>query len=365
MRVHALPADYGDALLIEYDSPTTKWVLIDGGTSDSYATMLDRMKELMGSDRRLELLVITHVDQDHILGVLDLLQDVKNRFQIERIWFNGWRHLDPSHGAVLGPADGDRLSKLLDTDHHTVWNKPFSQSDPKELNNGAIVTHADDSPRRVSFAGLDIDIISPTPHRLRMFIDEWATATKRELDKPRKEPRESVPDNALGQPGFEKLLALKGGSDGSAANGSSIAFVLTADGKRVLFTGDAFKGVVAKGVKKLRKPGDDYLTVDLVKVSHHGSKNNTSKTLLKVVRSSKWLFCSNGKIHNHPDPQTVAWVIEHGRPDGVRPTVYFNYFNDLTNLFDKPAWKDKSIGHDYDTVYPYAGDNTRGVTVDV
>jgi hypothetical protein len=47
-------------------------------------------------------LVITHVDQDHILGVLAMLKDVERPEEFSDVWFNGFDR----------PAERQRVRKL-------------------------------------------------------------------------------------------------------------------------------------------------------------------------------------------------------------------------------------------------------------
>ena len=67
-----------------------------------------RIKELGGKANCVELLVITHVDRDHIEGVVQLLAPAKSNRFFRDIWFNGFHHLG-ALGAVNGRA-ADRAS---------------------------------------------------------------------------------------------------------------------------------------------------------------------------------------------------------------------------------------------------------------
>ena len=55
-------------------------------------------------------LVITHIDFDHIGGVLSLLQDKDLGVTFHDIWFNGWRHLPGSGFEEFGPVQGEKLT---------------------------------------------------------------------------------------------------------------------------------------------------------------------------------------------------------------------------------------------------------------
>src|SRR4051812_424731 len=73
IRLDLLPAKDGDSLLVTYgDQRRTRHLLIDGGRASSYP-MIKPVLASIGEP--LDLLVVTHVDQDHILGVLAMFKD--------------------------------------------------------------------------------------------------------------------------------------------------------------------------------------------------------------------------------------------------------------------------------------------------
>src|SRR6185436_15979126 len=92
-RIELLPARHGDCLLLEYgDAARPHRVLIDGGPIGAYGTLSQRLAALPADERELELLVITHVDGDHIEGCLKLLNH-RELATFRDIWFNGWPHI--------------------------------------------------------------------------------------------------------------------------------------------------------------------------------------------------------------------------------------------------------------------------------
>ena len=71
--IEMLPAEFGDALWIEYGEgakpdPVHR-VLVDCGTKTVYPTLRERIRALDANDRHFELFVVTHIDVDHIGGV--------------------------------------------------------------------------------------------------------------------------------------------------------------------------------------------------------------------------------------------------------------------------------------------------------
>src|SRR5580692_2216884 len=93
LRIEMLPASCGDGLWIEYgDGPEVHRVLIDGGLPGDARKLLARAAAV-GGPFRLELLVISHIDADHIGAPLGLLEKLPAGVEIGDVWFNGRGHL--------------------------------------------------------------------------------------------------------------------------------------------------------------------------------------------------------------------------------------------------------------------------------
>ena len=58
--------------------------------------MASRLRSLDAAGKVINLLVVTHVDNDHIMGIVQLFQELdrkKINIQIKEIWYNCYRHL--------------------------------------------------------------------------------------------------------------------------------------------------------------------------------------------------------------------------------------------------------------------------------
>src|SRR5512137_1873457 len=91
VNIEMLPAAHGDCLWIEYGTGQQAWrILVDGGPAHTYPALRERILHLPAADREFELLLVTHIDGDHIEGVIRLLQDAEAlQCRFQRIWFNG------------------------------------------------------------------------------------------------------------------------------------------------------------------------------------------------------------------------------------------------------------------------------------
>src|SRR4051812_5937024 len=73
-EIKMLPAREGDCLWLRYgDAKKPRQILFDAGRAATAVELKARFRALKRAERRFELLVISHVDRDHIEGALSLL----------------------------------------------------------------------------------------------------------------------------------------------------------------------------------------------------------------------------------------------------------------------------------------------------
>ena len=125
--IEMFPAQQGDSLWIEYGSREhPNRVLIDGGTPPTIAAVRERINSLASDDRQFDLIAVTHIDTDHIGGMLKLMSDPSLGISTDDFWFNGWPQLPGTDREErLGPIDGEILQRLIDQASFP-WNKSFN-----------------------------------------------------------------------------------------------------------------------------------------------------------------------------------------------------------------------------------------------
>ena len=311
-----LPAERGDALWLTYgEPPDLHHVLIDGGPKETIQTLVpaleDRIESLGTGVNRVELLTVTHVDTDHIQGVASLLSDHSRVKLFRDVWFNGYKHL-----GLLGGPDGERLTSALEP-NQSRWNRAFGGGPVAIPSTGEL-------PTKKLRGGLELTLLSPTPEDLARLAPKWVRECEKAGLVPGKGaevPRSWRRDRLLGL-NLELLAAKRYTRDRAEANGSSIAFIATYDGKSVLCAADAHSEVLERSLDRLG-PGPHTFTA--VKVSHHGSRANLSPGFLERVRSRNWLLSTNGARFSHPSPETIARIATTQR----KPVFHLNYVTPL------------------------------------
>ena len=332
--IELLPAAHGDAIWIEYGAASRPYrIVIDGGPAPTYeAGLRRRILDLPESKRKFELMVVTHIDADHIDGSLILLQELDAlKVGIDQLWFNGWTQLPDADKApgTYAPLQGEFLGGLIEVKKlHDAWNKFFDHR---------AVAVPDDGPLPfVDLAGgARLTLLGPTMADLRRLRARWTAAirdfspgdTKEALSRlaARREYRPPALPATFGPPEY--------GDDRSPANGSTIACVLDYKGVSVLLAGDAHARSLADSLKRLADERSvARLRFDAVKLPHHGSMSNISENWLQWVDCQRWLISTNGAVFNHPDLQTAELLAKRY----TLPALLCNYGNIATQL-DKQA----------------------------
>src|SRR5829696_5551775 len=162
--VTLLPAGQGDSILLEYGGPgEERRVLIDGGPARCYTQVAARLAEVPADRRRIDLLVLTHVDADHIEGVIKLVNDAGLAARIDEVWFNGHEQLPPVD--ELGAAQGEILSALLSA-RGIPLNRAFA--------GGAVVRRQGHPLPRVELpGGLALTVLGPDRGTLQALRTVW------------------------------------------------------------------------------------------------------------------------------------------------------------------------------------------------
>jgi len=338
-NLEMMKAAHGDALLLEYgDDERPSRILIDGGPYFRYQALRDRLLEIPEDRRSFELLVITHIDADHIDGVIKLLQDPSLRLTFDDIWFNGWKHLQRAATGVLGAKQGEYLGALLERDR-LPWN---GAADGKTL----VVPETGDLPRFSLPGGAQITLLSPGPTELEELRRHWETVlkkvdftpgdTEQALAELEHKARYGPPAGVLGSE-----------PDSSVANGSSIGFMLSWEGTNLLLAGDAFAPVMERSLERFHDEAGAEQAVAAFKLAHHGSFSNISKKLVKTARAERYLISSNGAYFKHPDQEALQLIVKNH--EGEKPELVFNYRSEFTEPWDDPE-RQESLG--YGASYP-------------
>jgi beta-lactamase superfamily II metal-dependent hydrolase len=339
----AIDAGHGDAILIRYKGGLgfERILLIDAGPDStgshngpSYKpltkTVLPRLMEIKAErdaksededikagepELTLDLVVCTHVHDDHIDGIVRLFSGWSNnggmpagaeQIKAPRLWHN-------SFSKIVGDVDIDAATakeaialSVPDGENLSV----FANTIGTDINKGADGKLIAPGFQPKGFGPAKITVLNPGKEELEDLKKEWAKAAK-------KKAAADGETQALGELDLKEFQ-----EDNSILNLSSITMLIEWEGRRILLTGDqrgdfVLRSLEALGLKETDKP----FHVDILKVPHHGSKANVQKKFIAGVIADTYVFSANGRDQN-PDPEVLE-IVAHEAKKGRKFTMAF------------------------------------------
>jgi hypothetical protein len=335
----------GDCLMLHFGSPDDpKLVMIDGGPKGVYGPHLRPRIEQLRKARGLaakkplpvDLLMVSHVDDDHIQGILELTRELisapmDNKPQLVQVlsfWHNSFDNVightpdeltaafksqfgaasmagDPPADLTVDDADADEetvvstLKVLASIEQGAQLRKDVEKLQfplNPEFDGELIVAKKKGKPIPIDEDeddGLTLTVVGPMLPEIKALHakhQEWL----KDLKKKGKTPDE----------------VLSAYVDKSVPNLSSVVVMAEAGGKRILLTGDARGDKVLEGLEfvgLLKKGGK--IEVDVLKVPHHGSSNNLDDDFFERITADHYVFSGNGE-HGNPERESLEMLLE-------------------------------------------------------
>ncbi len=318
LRLRVIQADYGDCLILEYGQDAQAGhILVDGGPDGVYANHLKpELQAIAAAGGKVDLMVLSHVDEDHVVGLVDMLSDLataqnqgKQPFiSVERLWSNTFRQTLGANGDLAGPfaafASAPGLPASMQhfafsiTQGEDLWKASEILGVPRNAGFAGSLVALAEEPCPVEVGGLRLWVLGPSQPNLEQYEKDWAKWYARHKNKP------------FGAGASREAQEI----DRSVTNLSSIMFLAETPGRRILMTGDGRGDDLVEGLKQAGLMGAGGLHVDVLKVPHHGSLRNNSPQFFEQVTASQYVI-SAGKHKNdgNPDLDTLKWIVEAAR----------------------------------------------------
>lgn len=358
--VHFLPAMAGDCILIELEHPDC--ILIDCGYKTTYNTELrPLLLRLNAEGYRISLMIISHIDRDHIEGAVHFLREngdteIPAIIPVDEIWINGFfntlfprlefkhREIDelsleerkmlsdklkslkmsfPDEG-YISAAQCKALERLCVQNGYRV-----NCSCPDRIVKRSAMRYSEVATNRISIAGCQIAILNPGEPQLEALSRELDREMIRWFGRDYKiqqsdeftqlfellmelyeEPTSSEPIMAMSA-NLKSWLGTSSLTPMNAVNRSSIVVEIIYHGRNMLFTGD---GESADWVEFLAP------IYDLIKISHHGSTKPNIKLLEKCKAKHLLVSTNGGAYDRYPENELLARMIFSGTE-----RLHFNY----------------------------------------
>lgn len=363
-KIEAVNAKEGDSLLLYYgDDADPKILLIDGGSRGVYGKYLrprlQQLRDEIGDRVPLQMVMISHVDGDHISGILDMFKELEESNDpvctVGTLWHNSFDDIIGNEGHELTTAIVDQLKEgqgesFGRSDNVAVAASirqgrdlrqrakklAISTNDPFT---GLVIASPETSkPITISKSPMTFTVLGPSMDRVKALQESW--------DKYLVEKKLNVDE-----------AAAAGLEDDSVPNLSSLMVLAEQGGRTMLLTGDARGDYIVEGLITAKKlPPEAELPIlykgmpraerkekkaklkeaeadenppsvhfDLLKMPHHGSDRNVSLGFLRRVTADHYLCSADGN-HGNPDVPTLEMLAE--ARGGAEYTLHFTFTAD-------------------------------------
>lgn len=242
-KIEILRAGCGDCLFITIENDDEIFrILVDGGVSATYVDLKcgypmpgdlkSKLTSLKSNHEHIDLLIITHIDDDHIGGLLEWFShDFPDKTLLHEVWFND-NVLVPSYRSTNNSkANAISLKCLLD-EHGVTYKNGIIQGQTYLYNWGKIT------------------VLSPNVK----YHNKIAKALQTTLEQRNMTDNSGSDDYRIS---IDELMERKWKINLSDANKASIAFLLTTrEGENNLLLGDADINTVIHSIKELGYSND-------------------------------------------------------------------------------------------------------------
>ncbi len=356
-------------------------LVIDGGPADVYNKHLGpRLKQLREARSprgklAIDLAMISHIDDDHIRGILDWTYKLRARredrreldYRIKNLWHNSFNDVLGHKGDALFTTGASRdevsASGMVLA---SVGQGQELRDNAKKLTipvnrYGGVKVAASEHPLIVAGSGHD-----PLAQPIVKGLKTWVVGpSKKRVERLHKEWQKVVKE----QLAAKEKVATVAKKDYSPYNLSSIVVLLEFDGKKMLLTGDARGDDILAGLRdaKLLDQGGT-LHVDLLKMPHHGSSGNVDAGFFCAIRARHYVVSGNGE-HGNPEVKTFRMLFDSRRGDRDPFTIHLTYppeeyVRDAHKGLDYPVeelrdlFKTEGVGERFQLVTPGAQDHS-------
>ena len=353
----------GDCLLLHFGSEDEPGlIMIDGGPGNVYKPHLRprllEIKKARGLDKNdplpVDLLMVSHVDDDHIRGILDLTSEMTASahaplLRVLDFWHNSFddiignnpEELTAAVAAQFGTASlGGELPEDATVDSnedeevivgtlkvlasvaqgHRLRGDAEKLSFPLNLEFDGKLILAGDTEHEIA-EGLTFIVAGPMKPELEKLQKDHDKWLKEQEEKKKKDPG----------------AALAAYVDASVPNLSSVVVLAKVEDKQILLTGDARGDKILKGLEEngVLKPGGK-MHVDILKVPHHGSANNLDSDFFERITADHYVMSGDGE-HGNPERESIEMLFKaRGK---AKFALHLTYPIDEIDVLRKEDWE--------------------------
>lgn len=359
--IHFLPAEAGDCSVLEFNNK--ECIIIDCGYKSTY---YDELKPLLINLKKkgckVILLIVTHIDQDHIEGAIELISENGSALnpqiiEIENIWFNGFfntmsmneifvKHKnikipdaqkakmrfikgqlemqETSFSGNISAKHSKRFEKLCLSYGYQMNNHFYDKvvkresekidlvlQDSKLVGECTVTVLSPNSSLIGKLAErLNVELIKLFGQNYCISDDEDFSYIFENLGLFLYETDEVAENISVSETELEGWVGTSNLAKMNDINNASIVVEIKYKDHKLLFSGDSDSDYWGEFLDN---------RYEVIKLSHHGTTKPNQK-LLEKTKAAYLLISTNGKRNNHPENDLIARAVLEGNKK-----IYFNY----------------------------------------
>lgn len=287
-------------------------IVVDGGYSANGTRLKKHLKDyyncIQDGKVHVNIVFLSHPDQDHIEGLVKLLED--DEVIIDNLvamipwevmtpkWFNDGRITENSLEKKLEDAF-KQLVTLVDTAKKKKVKIILTTrlSNPCEFNGATFRTLGPS----LNFYKICIANCEKTPEKAPS-VKTMSTGTL-------------TANNDKEEPYVPGQIKWDYSETTSPINESSHIMLFEYEGHKILFCGDAGKEAFRDALKYAEENNIDLTDIDIIKMPHHGSRKNVTPKLMDEFKHKGcrcYIPCKEGDEGHHPSKRLVNMLLEKG-----------------------------------------------------
>lgn len=305
VRIRNVGTNHGDCFFIEIENGINKSIImVDGRRGDQKS--LGKIKQMISSYESISYLIVTHIDNDHINGILKIYSlprtdPVRQAFSDTIILYNYVTK------PVISYSQAQEFEKFIQ--HNTVV--PTIKKSYTEYFSCCLKILTAEQRK-------ELDPIEQ---------DDFANYAVLTLLNPRKEGVEQVYKDYIKHP--KKSTA-------RLVNKNSIVFMLEYGKHIALFTGDCYMQDITDQIDQLKNMNreGEYRKIDIIKMPHHGSKENNEglAEFARKHRTQELIVTSKERWENDFPSKKILMELDEVAANTRRMTLHTH--TDLSHLSD-------------------------------
>ncbi len=283
----------GDCIYLKFQD---KNVIIDAGfVTTAKDTLFRIINEAKKNKERVNLIVLTHTDRDHISGIKALAHRDDLLSLVDQVWMNYPNTVTTDMRKEVSFLEANTVASIF-------------------VDNGiSMISDIHNQRSEVEHIFEDLKILSPSKDDLKDYEYKWKKVGTVQVVSQKCDWGKNIESIS-----FEDVTI-----DTSPSNKVSVALYIKVYETKVLLLGDAYPDIIEKKIREMGYHEENRLPVDYLKLSHHGSKFNLTCSLLDCVDVHNYLLSSNG---SYLDKTTIAMIVKNPKRDKEKKVrIYFNY----------------------------------------